>query len=434
MLADLREMEHRHGEEVLGDLLHIDHSTAQAGRLADSIAVLTGARTGRRWTRPIAMESVLRGAMGRISAYQRIRLHSTSTVAVAAHAAEGVMHALAELMDNATTFSPPTSEVHVYVEEVSTGVVVTVEDGGLVMSDDALVRARKAVSAEPLDLTTLSGTRLGLAVVGCIARKHGLQVSFRPSSRGGTGVVMMIPLSIVTQPRETAAGDIPRRRAARPAAPATQVTPPVPAEPASPFDPPPGPAPRVPEQRPAPSPGAGGTTEWSIPTVSRWPGPDEDSWGRPLPADGRPLPPPPAPPASGRTWGTGAETGGGHEPRPVPFSAYGGTPAPAPAPDPHTTADPGTAPAPTQNPYRSEGPEHAYGASEPGSEESLPRRRRCALQPPEPGTPARGARAVDRRPPEESAARFGAFHRGVHGSSAARDDTETNESQEGENR
>lgn len=83
MLADLREMEHRHtAEDVLGDLLHLDHRTAQAGRLADSIAVLTGARSGRRWAKPIVMESILRGAMGRIGGYQRIRLHSTSDVAI----------------------------------------------------------------------------------------------------------------------------------------------------------------------------------------------------------------------------------------------------------------------------------------------------------------------------------------------------------------
>ncbi len=121
-------MENRHDEDVLGDLLQLDHRTAQAGRLADSIAVLTGGRSGRRWTKPIVMESVLRGAMGRISAYQRVRLHSTSAVAVVGHAAEGVMHALAELMDNAAKFSPPTEEVHVYVEELTTGVMVTIED------------------------------------------------------------------------------------------------------------------------------------------------------------------------------------------------------------------------------------------------------------------------------------------------------------------
>jgi signal transduction histidine kinase len=199
MLADLREMEERHEERMLGDLLHLDHCTAQAGRLADSVAVLTGARSGRRWTRPIVMESVLRGAMGRIHAYPRVRLHSASTAAVAGHAAEGVMHALAELMDNACNFSPPTEDVHVYVQETHPGVVVTIEDAGLAMPDTTLARAEKLVSGEPLDVRSLSGTRLGFAVVGCLVRKYGLRVSFRPSSRGGTGVVVLIPAKIVTQ-------------------------------------------------------------------------------------------------------------------------------------------------------------------------------------------------------------------------------------------
>lgn len=136
-LADLRAMEDRHtDEDVLADLLHLDHRTAQAGRLADSIAVLTGARSGRRWARPIGMESILRGAMGRIAGYRRVRVHSVSEAAVAGHAAEGVMHALAELLDNAANFSPPTAEVHVYVEEVPAGAIVSVEDSGLVMGEE----------------------------------------------------------------------------------------------------------------------------------------------------------------------------------------------------------------------------------------------------------------------------------------------------------
>ncbi|MCX4985753.1 sensor histidine kinase KdpD [Streptomyces sp. NBC_00572] len=199
MLADLREMEHRHADEdVLTDLLHLDHRTAQAGRLADSVAVLSGARSGRRWTRPIVMESILRGAMGRISGYQRVRLHSSSDAAVAGHAAEGVMHALAELMDNAANFSPPTAEVHVYVEEVPAGVIIAIEDSGLVMSDVQQRRAEAAVGSAPQDLAGLSGTRLGLAVVGRLARKHGLTVSFRPSARGGTGALLMLPQELIS--------------------------------------------------------------------------------------------------------------------------------------------------------------------------------------------------------------------------------------------
>ncbi|WP_405006403.1 ATP-binding protein [Kitasatospora purpeofusca] len=253
MHAELREMQHRHDEEVLGDLLRLDHSTAQAGRMADSIAVLTGARSGRRWGRPIPVESVLRGALGRIGAYQRVRLHNASTAAVAGFAAEGVMHALAELLDNATTFSAPPAEVHVYVEEVPAGLVVTVEDSGLGLSDSWLRRAERAVSAESLDLTTLSaGTRIGLAVVGVLARKHGLQVSFRPSARGGTGVVVLIPQQLVTHPatmpaplsapveravgRAVGTGPRPALTPARPA-PAVPLAPAVPAAPVEPLEP-----------------------------------------------------------------------------------------------------------------------------------------------------------------------------------------------------
>ncbi|MFC9594705.1 sensor histidine kinase [Streptomyces sp. NPDC056944] len=232
MLADLREMEHRHADEdVLTDLLHLDHRTAQAGRLADSVAVLTGARSGRRWARPIVMESILRGAMGRIGGYQRVRLHSSSDAAVAGHAAEGVMHALAELMDNAANFSPPTAEVHVYVEEVPAGVIISVEDSGLVMSDVQLRRAEAAVGSTTQDLAGLSGTRLGLAVVGRLARKHGLTVSFRPSARGGTGALLMLPQDLIShapaEPAAAPAADLPPLTGRRPATP-----PPAPAAPA----------------------------------------------------------------------------------------------------------------------------------------------------------------------------------------------------------
>jgi hypothetical protein len=145
------------------------------------------------------MESILRGAMGRISGYQRVRLHSTSDVAIAGHAAEGVMHALAELLDNAANFSPLTAEVHVYVEEVPAGIVITIEDSGLVMSDVQLRRAERAVTSDETGLASVHGSRLGLSVVGRLARKHGLTVSFRPSARGGTGALMMLPQDVLTR-------------------------------------------------------------------------------------------------------------------------------------------------------------------------------------------------------------------------------------------
>ncbi|TQJ74777.1 ATP-binding protein [Streptomyces sp. SLBN-31] len=223
MLADLRAMEERHeDEDVLADLLHLDHRTAQAGRIADSVAVLAGARSGRRWARPIGMESILRGAMGRISGYRRVRVHSACEAAVAGHAAEGVMHALAELLDNAANFSPPTAEVHVYVEEVPAGVILSVEDSGLVMGDVQLRRAERAVSGDLGGLGGLTGTRLGLAVVGRLALKYGLKVSYRPSARGGTGVLMLVPQDILVPEQPAAPAPVPLALPETPPEPATE--------------------------------------------------------------------------------------------------------------------------------------------------------------------------------------------------------------------
>ncbi|MBW8737367.1 MAG: ATP-binding protein [Streptomyces turgidiscabies] len=289
-LADLRAMEDRHtDEDVLADLLHLDHRTAQAGRLADSIAVLSGARSGRRWARPIVMESILRGAMGRISGYQRVRVHSTSGAAVAGHAAEGVMHALAELLDNAANFSPPTAEVRVYVEEVPAGVIVSVEDSGLAMGEVQLHRAERAVSGDDTDrdrdrdgkgngestggvgLGGLTGTRLGLSVVGRLARKYGLKVSFRPSARGGTGVLVLIPQDILAGDA-VAAEPLPK--------PPARTAPPVPETPVAPL-----PTPGVPwearseedrDQDPRVSYAEEGPADWPYPEEPYPKGPTTD--------------------------------------------------------------------------------------------------------------------------------------------------------------
>ncbi|TLS45471.1 sensor histidine kinase, partial [Streptomyces montanus] len=214
ILADLRGMQDRHGEAVLGDLLELDHSTSQLGLLTDRLALLMGGRASRSWNKPIPMESVLRGAVGRIAAYRRVRINCSSNAAVSGFAAEGVMHLLAELMDNATSFSAPIDQVHVYVEERSAGIVVTIEDSGLKMADAALRRAEEAVSGAMSDLASLQGTRLGLAVVGRLAVKYGISVSYRPSSRGGTGVVVHLPAQLLAQQRTA-----PHRTAHAPSAP-----------------------------------------------------------------------------------------------------------------------------------------------------------------------------------------------------------------------
>lgn len=195
---DLREMEDRHGHspDVFGDLLRLDHGTALIGRLADSIAVLGGARPGRQWSRAVPLFSVLRGAMSRILDYQRVELHSVSEIAVIGPTVEPLIHALAELLDNATRYSPPQTRVHLTAVEVQAGIAVEIEDGGVSLSEEARTRAERMLEQAQagIDLTDLGETpRLGLAVVGRLAQAYGFQVSLRPSAYGGVRAVLIVP-------------------------------------------------------------------------------------------------------------------------------------------------------------------------------------------------------------------------------------------------
>ncbi|WP_407990168.1 sensor histidine kinase [Kitasatospora sp. CMC57] len=200
---DLREMEDRHGTDpaVFDDLLRLDHGNALVGRLADSIAVLGGARPGRQWSKGVPLYSVLRGAISRILDYQRVELHPVSEVAVVGTAVEPLIHALAELLDNATRYSPPHTDVHLTAVEVQTGIAIEIEDGGLSLSEEGRARAERMLreAQEGIDLNDLGETpRLGLAVVGRLAQAYGFQVSLRPSAYGGVRAVLIVPQDLLT--------------------------------------------------------------------------------------------------------------------------------------------------------------------------------------------------------------------------------------------
>ncbi|MER5866858.1 ATP-binding protein [Kitasatospora sp. NPDC002040] len=257
---DLREMEDRHGTDpaVFDDLLRLDHGNALVGRLADSIAVLGGARPGRQWSKGVPLYSVLRGAISRILDYQRVELHPVSEVAVIGTAVEPLIHALAELLDNATRYSPPHTDVHLTAVEVQTGIAIEIEDGGLSLSEEGRARAERMLreAQEGIDLNDLGETpRLGLAVVGRLAQAYGFQVSLRPSAYGGVRAVLIVPQDLLTATPATterahgigvASG--PRRAvpaAARPALAARHAAAPAAVRPSS------GPQPWAAEQAPA---------------------------------------------------------------------------------------------------------------------------------------------------------------------------------------
>ncbi|AYN36658.1 ATP-binding protein [Streptomyces albus] len=201
--AELREMEEDHGRnpEVFDDLLRIDHGTALIGRLADSVTVLGGARPGRQWPGPVPLFSVLRGAMSRILDYQRVDLHSLVDVAVLGTSVEPLIHACAELLDNATRYSPPQTRVHVTAVEVQTGIAIEIEDGGVSLSEEARARAERMLAQAQvgIDLNDLGETpRLGMAVVGRLAQMYGMQVSLRQSAYGGVRAVLVVPREMLT--------------------------------------------------------------------------------------------------------------------------------------------------------------------------------------------------------------------------------------------
>ncbi|MEV7084969.1 ATP-binding protein [Streptomyces sp. NPDC093085] len=281
--SELREMEEAHGRnpEVFDDLLRIDHGTALIGRLADSIAVLGKARPGRQWPRPVPLFSVLRGAMSRILEYQRVDLHSIAKVAIVGTAVEPVIHACAELLDNATRYSPPQTRVHVTAVEVQTGIAIEIEDGGVSLSEEARARAERMLARAQagIGLDDLGETpRLGMAVVGRLCQMYHLQVSLRQSAYGGVRAVLIVPRDIVTTgpapgiahgigasalPRGTVS-DLPTTDILRPAdRPPRPVTGPQPSLPVAA----PAPAPAAPAPAPAPASASG---EDDVPVVTEW--------------------------------------------------------------------------------------------------------------------------------------------------------------------
>ncbi|MGW2050212.1 ATP-binding protein [Streptomyces sp. NPDC001858] len=200
---ELREMEedHGHNPEVFDDLLRVDHGNSMIGRLADSMGVLGGGRPGRNWPRPVPLYSVMRGAMSRILEYHRIQLDSIAKVNIRGLSVEPLLHAIAELLDNATRYSPPTSKVHVNAVEVQTGIAIEIEDAGVSLSEETraktermLEEAKTGVDIQETGMTP----RLGLAVVGRLCTSFNLDVSLRKSAYGGVRAVLVVPREMQT--------------------------------------------------------------------------------------------------------------------------------------------------------------------------------------------------------------------------------------------
>jgi signal transduction histidine kinase len=181
---------------ALADLFALDHLTTRMRRHAESLAILSGAAPGRSWTEPVPIIDVIRAAMAEVEDYRRVTVLTTSEDAVAAPAVADMIHLLAELIENATMFSPSGTRVEVRAERVANGFAVEVDDRGLGIEPAQLTEINQQL-AQPPDFDLANADRLGLFVGAKLAARHDVRVSLRRSPYGGTTAIVLMPNSII---------------------------------------------------------------------------------------------------------------------------------------------------------------------------------------------------------------------------------------------
>jgi signal transduction histidine kinase len=187
--------------EALEDFFRLDHLTTRMRRHAESLIILSGEVPGRGWRRPVRVVDVLRAAIAEIEDYIRVDVNTESRDAVVGTAVADVIHMLAELIENATSFSPPNTRASITADRVGNGFVVEIEDRGLGIAPDELAETNKRLAVPP-EFDLADSDRLGLFVVGQLAARHEIRVSLRESPFGGTTAIVLMPHSIVVPESE----------------------------------------------------------------------------------------------------------------------------------------------------------------------------------------------------------------------------------------
>jgi signal transduction histidine kinase len=190
-------MERREGDAVkLDELFRVDHLATRMRRNAENLIVLAGSSPGRMWRRTVPMVDIVRGAVAEVEDYARVTVYPIGPVDLAGRAVSDVIHLLAELVENALSFSPPHTEVHIKGQLVGAGYVLEVEDRGLGIAEDELAELNQRIASHP-DFNLTSAARLGLFVVSRLAERHGIKVRLKESAYGGTMAVVLIPRGLV---------------------------------------------------------------------------------------------------------------------------------------------------------------------------------------------------------------------------------------------
>ncbi|MFF5983320.1 nitrate- and nitrite sensing domain-containing protein [Streptomyces olindensis] len=183
--------------EELADLFRLDHLTTRMRRHAEGLVILSGAAPSRQWRKPVQLMDVVRAAVAEVEDYERIEVRRLPRIAVTGPAVADVTHLVAELLENATVFSPPHTAVQVLGERVANGFTLEIHDRGLGMAAEALLDANLRLAETP-EFELSDTDRLGLFVVSRLAQRQNVRVSLQPSPYGGTTAVVFIPDALLT--------------------------------------------------------------------------------------------------------------------------------------------------------------------------------------------------------------------------------------------
>jgi HAMP domain-containing protein len=202
--------------EVRAGLGELDHLATRMRRNAENLIVLSGAEPARRWRGPIELTEVVLASVGEVKEHTRVELLPLDQVRLAGHAAGDVMHLLAELIENAVTFSAPGTKALVAGQPLPAGYLLEIEDQGLGMTDEQLVKVNQRL-ANPPDVDFALARMLGFFVVTQLAAKHGIKVQLRHSWYGGVTALVLLPRQLLVDPAEPGPpGDLTAMRTADP--------------------------------------------------------------------------------------------------------------------------------------------------------------------------------------------------------------------------
>ncbi|MDJ0465833.1 nitrate- and nitrite sensing domain-containing protein [Streptomyces sp. H27-C3] len=188
--------------DELADLFRLDHLTTRMRRHAEGLVILSGATASRQWRKPVQLMDVVRAAVAEVEDYERIEVRRLPRIGVGGPAVADLTHLIAELLENATVFSPPHTAVQVHGERVANGFTLEIHDRGLGMTPDALLDANLRLAETP-EFELSDTDRLGLFVVSRLAQRQNVRVSLQPSPYGGTTAIVFIPAALLTDAPET---------------------------------------------------------------------------------------------------------------------------------------------------------------------------------------------------------------------------------------